>query len=881
MKNRSILFLILLLISSTIYAQVPSGINYQAVARDADGTILTDQTMSFLIELTNRDGKSMIHYAENHTVTSNDLGLVNFAIGRGEVLSGSFSNVPWSKGHIWVQLSLDKENDGTYELMGTSELLSVPYAMYAQTAAELATQGTSTTPQDDLFEEDEATDAARTYDCSNEECPCIGGIRKIYILYNGPTVGEIAVFQHNPNGTPIQVFSNVNDRDSLVIQRSNPNFNLAINLVFRVRPVTGSDSAEYYICYTNTCGQNTVGQSFNTLSILGREDARGNECTIDEGNPAWTLRGNVLQAPVNKLGTLNEEDVLLITSNTDRGIWTKDGDMGWGTIVPAAKLHVSGGQQIIDNPVNNGNPNQEVGYGLVVNSPQQGIMIKLTAKDGRSLPLTNTAQGNQPGNDNHFITFRGANGEPLGRIEGEKGADPRGAEYTNDADWVLELQERDDDLFYANAAVGIASVDEVLAISNAVQVGIDIVNEGAALASSGACAAVDPCLTPVLVTSKTAKIAVLVVRALDAATNLTNASVALGYAVSERDDITDANQTARDNRVTYRGVVYASGGADYAEYLERANDLDLLKAGDLVGVHGGKISHRTDNAFEYRVITTNPVVLGNMPEPGKEDLYERVGFLGQVPVKVKGMVQPGDYILPSGLNDGFGIAKKANEMEIEDFPRIVGRAWSSKSTSGAGKVNIAIGLNSNDIAVISRKQQDQIDQLTGELDKVRQMILQIQNGSIPQVEEQVMPTTELTFDPHAVKVLFEVIRTIAEIDPSFIGPQEVVENPLMKLFILNEDQSDAFVASISQMMKAYGYTILSEHESTRFASMIPYNSDFLNMDPNSMRDTFSNMDLSKVEDPRLIEMLTDQEAQERAVKAIEIGQAVTRVLLDN
>ena len=124
-----------------------------------------------------------------------------------------------------------------------------------------------------------------------------------------------------------------------------------------------------------------------------------------------------------------------------------------------------------------------------------------------------------------------------------------------------------------------------------------------------------------------------------------------------------------------------------------------------------------------------------MPEPGKEELYERVGFLGQVPVKVKGMVQPGDYILPSGLNDGFGIAKNANEMEIEDFPRIVGRAWSSKSTPGAGKINIAIGLNSNDIAVISRKQQDQIDQLTGEIDKVRQMIQQMQNGTFPQVED--------------------------------------------------------------------------------------------------------------------------------------------------
>ncbi|MCB0785516.1 MAG: hypothetical protein KDC02_15090, partial [Flavobacteriales bacterium] len=61
--------------------------------------------------------------------------------------------------------------------------------------------------------------------------------------------------------------------------------------------------------------------------------------------------------------------------------------------------------------------------------------------------------------------------------------------------------------------------------------------------------------------------------------------------------------------------------------------------GDVVGVHGGRISRRTEGAQHVLAISSRPIVLGNMPEEGLEHLYERVGFLGQVPVKVAGPVQ--------------------------------------------------------------------------------------------------------------------------------------------------------------------------------------------------------------------------------------------------
>jgi hypothetical protein len=71
-------------------------------------------------------------YTEIHTVSTNLLGLVNFAIGGGTVISGSFANINWAQGPYFVQVELDAANNGTYLIMSTTQLLSVPYAQYAE-----------------------------------------------------------------------------------------------------------------------------------------------------------------------------------------------------------------------------------------------------------------------------------------------------------------------------------------------------------------------------------------------------------------------------------------------------------------------------------------------------------------------------------------------------------------------------------------------------------------------------------------------------------------------------------------------------------------------------------------------------------------------------
>ena len=80
--------------------------------------------------------------------------------------------------------------------------------------------------------------------------------------------------------------------------------------------------------------------------------------------------------------------------------------------------------------------------------------------------------------------------------------------------------------------------------------------------------------------------------------------------------------------VTYNeiniGVAYESGGADYAEWLKKANPNEVLSFGDVVGVQGGLISKSFNQANKFMVISQNPMISAAMPEKGKEFEYEKV-----------------------------------------------------------------------------------------------------------------------------------------------------------------------------------------------------------------------------------------------------------------
>ncbi|WP_395735625.1 hypothetical protein [Prosthecobacter sp.] len=158
------------------------------------------------------------------------------------------------------------------------------------------------------------------------------------------------------------------------------------------------------------------------------------------------------------------------------------------------------------------------------------------------------------------------------------------------------------------------------------------------------------------------------------------------------------------------GVVFQSGSADYAEWLEMRNPAEDIKAAEIIGVSGGKISKDTTGAERCMIASTAPIVVGNKQPKESEPRFRKVAFIGQVPVKVRGTVKVGDYVVASGLNDGYGIGIRPERMALQDYPKIAGVAWSATTEgSGEGLVNVAVGINTNDLTAKLIQQQKQID----------------------------------------------------------------------------------------------------------------------------------------------------------------------------
>jgi hypothetical protein len=141
------------------------------------------------------------------------------------------------------------------------------------------------------------------------------------------------------------------------------------------------------------------------------------------------------------------------------------------------------------------------------------------------------------------------------------------------------------------------------------------------------------------------------------------------------------------------GVVYKTTPCDYAEYLPRLHPDEPIESGDIVGVFGGSVTRETAGAPSVAAVSTAPAFLGNMPSKGSEGRYEMIAFLGQVPVKVRGPVRGGDFILPSGQNDGVGVAMSSGEIAPEQVAQIVGQAWESSDDCGVKKVNALVGIS--------------------------------------------------------------------------------------------------------------------------------------------------------------------------------------------
>ena len=134
MKTSLFTFLVAGLFSLQVLAQAPQGINYQAVARNSTGTIISNQNVGLKINILQGSSSGSIVYSETHTALSNNNGLLNVVIGNGAVAQGTFAAISWSAGPYFLEVSMDATGGTSYILMGTQQLMSVPYALYAETS---------------------------------------------------------------------------------------------------------------------------------------------------------------------------------------------------------------------------------------------------------------------------------------------------------------------------------------------------------------------------------------------------------------------------------------------------------------------------------------------------------------------------------------------------------------------------------------------------------------------------------------------------------------------------------------------------------------------------------------------------------------------------
>ena len=125
------LSIIVLLVAISSQAQAPQAFSYQAVIRNASNVLVSNQLVGEKISLLKDSATGKVVYSETQSVKTNTNGLVSLQIGAGSVLSGSFKNIDWASGNYYVKIETDPTGGNSYSISIASQLLSVPYALYA------------------------------------------------------------------------------------------------------------------------------------------------------------------------------------------------------------------------------------------------------------------------------------------------------------------------------------------------------------------------------------------------------------------------------------------------------------------------------------------------------------------------------------------------------------------------------------------------------------------------------------------------------------------------------------------------------------------------------------------------------------------------------
>ncbi|MGB4846361.1 MAG: tail fiber domain-containing protein [Saprospiraceae bacterium] len=395
MKN-ILLFSFCFLIIQIGYTQAPNKFRYQAVARDQSGAVRTgnlDIRLSFLEDSPNGTNR----YSELHTTTTNPQGVFNLTINEGSPVSGNKDLVDWKNHEYWLKVELKSAGEATFTEMGITQLLSVPYAMYASRSGSDLNAGTGIVISNGVITNNgdlDNTNELQTLSINGDQLEISDG--NIVTLPTGTTYTEGAGIDINGNTINALDISPTNEIQTLSLngqQLSLSNGGGSVQL-------PGVGSAAWTVnnsMITSAPATNDVviGSNSNFNSKL-YVSASG---TQHGGNFYSPGSGDAIHAYSNSTGSAIFGSSLngpggSFSSVSGPALLTGSGNVGIGLNNPARKLHVNG-STLLTNP--GGDVALEIGAGKVgigITSPSHKFEVNGSSFfENLSGPALVTGQG--------------------------------------------------------------------------------------------------------------------------------------------------------------------------------------------------------------------------------------------------------------------------------------------------------------------------------------------------------------------------------------------------------------------------------------------------------------------------------------------------------
>ncbi|WP_459210528.1 hypothetical protein [Aquimarina rhabdastrellae] len=788
MKN-IILLLVCILSLGILQAQnIPDAFNYQAIAKDAQGNAIKNQKIGVQIQLQQGNEKRVTVYTETHQVITDTQGLFVLQIGKGNTQE-VFSKVNWGAGASWLQIAIDTQGGEAYKIIGSSELLSVPYALYAKKSGSDTTFKSSAIEENVLEDIDGDTKIVIKNDADDDmiKIHTEGEERfrlnknTLEFLNNGESVGigEQALIINNGarNNTAVGYQSMMNPTGSantavgwralkdikggrlnvalgyeaLSLNENgirntaagvgagrqnlgNENVLLGYHAGYLVEGssniLIGTRVAEYagemnnklYIENSNSSSPLIYGEFDNDLVQINGSLKIGDHYTfpINDGNAGDVLKtdGNGNVSWEKATSSLIDVNVSKSSKGFVASFENTDGNAGDGIVIKLGRTHGAWtGNSFrklpqLSNILLGGTTSTVQGWfsgkkvkpkDLINMMPAKGIAeatahvtnlvvkeINKGLKNGELVPPITIPNFNFKIPDVKVLKHRiNISGTRFTTFPGQTIKMPS----FNVPGKAIKSIKLPNIPLNENSEFDIPNLKTLANVNNSLNNENKFVEfqdkDGRRVGSIRAESMTNwrnrSILDDVYITNVAASF--VGVDLLDGITN--------GFAV--------VNQLIYDyNRM---GVEYTSGNGDYAEWLEREDSNEYITAGDIVAVKGGKITKNLEGAEQIMAVSHKPIVLGNMPSQERIHLGHNVAFMGQIPVKVLGVVQSGDYIVADTQVKGYGKPIRPEDMTVEDFKYAVGRSWDNHPVAGMKMVNTVIGVHNGDWMHVIKKMQ--------------------------------------------------------------------------------------------------------------------------------------------------------------------------------